>query len=506
MAGQLGSGPSTGNDESAVLSRVRAVLPAAGPGRVLVLSGFSGAVGTGLFLAGSMLFFVRGVGLSPYQVALGLGVAGAAGLLASLPVGAIADRIGPQRTVVALHLWRAVAYSLYLTVHSFPAFLIVVCAATIADKAAPPVNQAMVGMLFDKRERMRTMGFLRSAQNVGLSIGAVLASFALSSNTRSAYDLLALGNGVSYLLMAFLVWRLRVPAPAVAAAPPPDADAAVRHVDSRIAHHRRPGLWYFIALTLANGGLALHDAVLFVGLPLWIAGHSYLPAGIVGVLLTLNTVLTAVGQVWWTRLTDTVGKAIRGMVAAGLLLAAASLLIGLTGMVTSVAIGALLLVGGALLLTVGENLHAACAWEISFELTPPERRARYLAVFAGGSSARDMLGPTIVTVLPLGLGTLGWATLAAGFISAGVAARQSALILRRRGLPSGPQRPSDSLRGSHGNRATPPATGAVVVARRPAPAHRRGWPRPAPASPQRLAGAAHQRHLPAGGAAAPARS
>jgi MFS family permease len=477
-----------------VLSRIRAVLPAAGPGRILVLSGFGGAVGTGLFLAGSMLFFIRGVGLSPYQVALGLGVAGAVGLLASMPLGAVADRVGPRRTVVALHLWRAVAYSLYLTVHSFPAFLIVVCATTVADKAAPPVNQAMVGLLFDKRERVRTMGFLRSAQNVGLSIGAILASFALSANTRSAYDILALGNGVSYILMAYLVWRLRVPATVRVPESTSDADTALQHLDSAVAHHRRPGHWYFIALTLANGALALHDTVLFVGLPLWIAQHPYLPADIVGVLLTLNTVLTAAGQVWWTRLAGTAGRAIRGMVAAGLVLAAASLLIGLTGAVASAAIGVLLLVGGALLLTVGENLHAACAWEISFELTPPQRRARYLAAFAGGSSARDMLGPTLITVLLLGLGPLGWAGLAAGFASAGVAARQSALILRRRGLPRGPQPRSNPLGGPHGKRATRPAAGvnrASVFARRPASAHHRRRPRPATAGPGRVAGPAN---------------
>jgi MFS family permease len=208
----------------------------------------------------------------------------------------------------------------------------------------------------------------------------------------------------------------------------------------------------------------------------------------------LNTVLTAVGQVWWTRLAGTVGKAIRGMVAAGLVLAVASVLIGLTAVVANVAVGVLLLVCGVLVLTVGENLHAACAWEISFELTPPERRARYLAVFAGGSSARDMLGPTLITGLLLGLGPLGWAGLAAGFVSAGVAARQSALIVRRRGLPRGPQPRSNPLGGPHGNRATRPAAGASrasVFASRPAPAHHRRRPRPATAGPGRVAGPAN---------------
>ena len=66
------------------------------------------ATGSGLSIAGSALFFTRVVGFSIAQVGLGLSVSGIAGFAATLPLGALANRVGRRRMLVVLYIVRGV--------------------------------------------------------------------------------------------------------------------------------------------------------------------------------------------------------------------------------------------------------------------------------------------------------------------------------------------------------------------------------------------------------------
>ncbi|ETZ97205.1 putative membrane protein [Mycobacterium kansasii 824] len=53
-----------------------------------------------------------------------------------------------------------------------------------------------------------------------------------------------------------------------------------------------------MVFTIGNGVLWLHDSVLIVLLPIWVIKHTAVPAGWVPVFMAVNTVLTAVLQVY----------------------------------------------------------------------------------------------------------------------------------------------------------------------------------------------------------------
>ena len=55
------------------------------------------AIGEGTFITGSAVFFTQIVGLSAGQVGIGITVAGLAAFVCSVPLGKLADRIGPKR-------------------------------------------------------------------------------------------------------------------------------------------------------------------------------------------------------------------------------------------------------------------------------------------------------------------------------------------------------------------------------------------------------------------------
>lgn len=398
------------------------IIPPPGAARVLVANGFVGSIGTGMFLTGSVLYYTRVIHLSPTQVGIGLSLAGLIGMAVSVLLGRVADRTGPRLVLVGLHAFRIFAYIGLALVTNFWQFLIAVVLVTSADRAGPPANQAMVGRIFEKTDRLRTMAYLRAFRNVGLGLGALLAGIAVQSDTAWAYRLLVFGNAASFIPMVFLVFGLkrfeRPAAPVVA----PEAGTEEAKPLTALAQPLREVP--FLSVSLANGFLMLHDSILFVALPLWIVGYTDAPPFMVAVVLIINTMLTALGQVWWTRLAENLADATRALTTCGIVLALASAAMA-GAHYGNVLTASVLIVFGVLLLTVGENLHAAASWEVSYELSPAEQQAQYLAVFNLGANVHDTAGPIVVTTLGVTAGPPGWIGLAAIFLLASTAERYS---------------------------------------------------------------------------------
>src|SRR5690348_17463856 len=112
--------------------RIGKILPPPGVQRGYALATLIDSAGSGLFLTASAVFFVRVVGLSPAHVGLGLSIAGFAGLVAAAPVGHLGDRYGHRRMLIGLSLARAALFAIYLVIHSFAAFIVVVTLITLA--------------------------------------------------------------------------------------------------------------------------------------------------------------------------------------------------------------------------------------------------------------------------------------------------------------------------------------------------------------------------------------
>ncbi|MEU0208872.1 MFS transporter [Streptomyces canus] len=386
------------------------------------------AAGSGLFLAGSALYYTRVVGLSNTQLGLGLSIASGFGLLASLPVGRMADRMGAGRMLVLLHLWRAALFLAVIALHGFWPFLLVVSAITVADRSVRPVNQAMVGDLLPDEDRLRTMARVRAAANSGLAIGSALAGLLLAAPSSGSFRLIILGNAVSFAMAACLIGRLSRYAPLIRedAAPVDSRPPAAQARSGKPLRDLR-----FLLLTLFNGVLTLHNSVLMIALPLWIAQDTSAPVAMVSVSLAVNTVLTAVGQTRWAAAASDPRRASTMFGICGVVLASSCALLACAHYTGPVFACVLLLVG-VVALTTGENMQSAAAWQISFAYPPREQRSTYLSVFNMGQSGETMVGPSMVTGLVLGAGLIGWGVLGCLFVAFGAASCWSGRTLTLR--------------------------------------------------------------------------
>jgi sugar phosphate permease len=111
--------------------------------------------------------------------------------------------------------------------------------------------------------------------------------------------------------------------------------------------------------------------------------------------------------------------AARATRTAGLLLMASMVLLaGATWGNAAVAVG--LLAAGALVQVLGELLQSSGSFLLSFDLAPGSAQGQYQGVWNTSMSISTMLAPTVLALLPLGLGVPGWIILGVFFALVGV--------------------------------------------------------------------------------------
>jgi MFS family permease len=362
------------------------------------------AVGDGLWFTIWALYFTRVLALDPATVGLGMALAGAVGLAATAPIGALADRVDPRRLLVALVLVRAAAMAGYLLVATVPAFLVVtVIFGALANGGSAVRTVLVTSLIAEPAARVRALAGQRVAQHVGYAVGAGLGALVLAVDDPGVYRLAVIANALTFLALAALT-------PAVPRRRVPEA----QRQGLRAVLRDRP----YCALVAVTAVLSLCWAMLSTGLPLWIAGHTRLPVALSGAVVVVSSVGIALLQVPAGRLTRTPRQAARTAFAAGGALAAACLLLAGTGGAGGVLAGAVVVTAGLLHLA-GELGYVAAAWTLSLGYMREEDRGAYQGATEAATATVQMVGPGLFTLTLDGLGAGGWLLVSAVFLAAG---------------------------------------------------------------------------------------
>jgi hypothetical protein len=380
-------------------------LPPPGRSRRLIVATFVNTVGGGMFIAGSAVFFTRSVGLSAAQVGTGLSIAWTIGLVTGVPVGRLADRRGAREVAIAFLVLEAACAACFALVHSYAAFVAVATGASLGEGASSALRGALIAGVVPPEDRVRTRAMLRSASNLAISLGAVAAGVALRADTRPAYVALVLGNAVTFLLAAVLVWRLGHVAP----------HPAARERRTRAALRDRP----YVAITAINGVFALQYEVLLLAVPLWIVARTAAPRWLVAVLLIVNTLLVVLFQVRASRGSETIAGATRAMRRSSVLLFACCAIYAAGAAPHGAALAVAILVVAVVVHTLGELVNAAGSWGLSFGLAPDHAQGEYQGVFQLGLSGARALAPVVLILLCITWGVPGWLLLGAIFAAMG---------------------------------------------------------------------------------------
>jgi MFS family permease len=384
-----------------------ALVPEAGPRRVYALATLVNTFGFGLVVTSLVLYFTRVVHLGSLQVGLGLTISGLIGLVAGVPVGALADRHGPRTVVRVTFLLQFLSALGYLFIRDFAAFVVV---ATV-DMLAMNANQAADGALL-RRVGGDGAAVFRSAThaitNVGISLGAVGCAIAVQIGTADAYRALIAVNALTFLGAWLVSGRL----PKYEPLPVPDDDGPRWGALADRA---------FVGYAAHNALMSMQYMILLLPLPLWIVGHTRAPGWSVGALLLLNTFIVIAFQVRVGRNVTTIRQGGAALRRAGLLFAVSCCAIGFTaGLPNWTAL--LLLAAAIAVLSAGELNHAAGTFTLDFGLAPAHAQGQYQGLAGLGLGAGGAAAPTLMIGLCLTFGTVGWIGLGAFFAVLGLTA------------------------------------------------------------------------------------
>jgi len=122
--------------------------------------------------------FIDRLGLGTRELALALALGGGLEYLLLSPMGRLADRIGPGRTLVPALLLAAFALLVFAQVQNLTDLIVAALAAGLAQALLLPSWGGLVSRGLPDEHKARAWGALMSLEGLGFAVGPVLGGFA----------------------------------------------------------------------------------------------------------------------------------------------------------------------------------------------------------------------------------------------------------------------------------------------------------------------------------------
>ncbi len=339
--------------------------PSVGRHRRFVTAIAIDAIGSGVFMPVSMLYFLVSTDLTLVQVGAAISLANLVTLPTGPVIGSIVDRIGAKQVLLAGNLLQGVGFVAYLVSDSFAAVTAWTVLVTLGRTAFWGSYGNIVAAISVPGERERWFGFLGALRNIGFALGGLVSGLAITIGTQAAYTSVVVANAVSFAVAFVLL--LAVPA------------------TERSAHERRNGSWRTVlrdgpyrVLWLAQLIYSTSMMVLNFALPVYATTVLGLPGWVTGGVFTINTIMVGLGQ----------GIAVRAMTGRVrwriLLLSnvffAASYVVLLGATAVGITVGVVVVLTGSVIYTLGELAAGPVTSALGAEAAPEHLRGRYLSL------------------------------------------------------------------------------------------------------------------------------
>ena len=393
--------------------------------RIMLAALFLDRIGSGAWSSAAVLYFTVVAHLTAGQIGVLLGIAGLVGIVAPPIAGRLAERLPVRTILVTCHAIRVLTLCAVPLCHGFTPLLVATTATTLCDRASK-TTEIFFATQVAGEQRATYRALSRVVMNAAFALGAGLAALAVAVGTRAAYDVLVLGDGLSYIAVAALVMRTtrRVPERADGAVAGAGSDAR----GSTLRLHnpwRDPGYLLFVLLDIF---LNLDDAVLMVGLPLWAVTHTDAPHAVVPAVLVINTLMIVFLQMPVSSRVVGTRPAARAVAWYGVALLGACALISVSAH-GGAAVAAVTLLLAAVVVTVAELVRSLASWELAVALAPADAQASYMGVAGMAQAIERSAGPVVLSSVVMAAGPVGW--LGLGVVVTGLGVVQRVTSLRR---------------------------------------------------------------------------
>jgi MFS family permease len=385
------------------------------------------AVGTGMFIPFSLLFFLATTSLPLTRIGLGLSVAALVRIPVTVAAGPLSDRFGPRAVIAGSQLVQAAGFAGYLFVHGFFELVAAAVLVQIGNSVFWVAYAPLIFAVAAEGEREHWFALGTALRTAGWAIGGVIAGATVAAGGRDGYIAVAMANGASFILAAFLVTRLRAGPAAIRGGEPGTGGAA----------GWRPLLrdQAFLGFVAVNVGITLLALAVPTALPVFLVKVLGLPTWSPGAALALNAVLVAVSAP--VMMSAISGRRRRNVLMASQALVIAALAVLLLVHLLPAGAAVALVLIAIVPLAACEVMQGAVVPAVVTESATPLTVGRYTSAYQVTFSIADIICPALVTLaLHAGAAAL-WLPLAAvalaDLAAVGLLARRMPALTQRIG-------------------------------------------------------------------------
>jgi len=372
------------------------------------------SLGDGAVVTTATLYFAVFRGFGEGVVGPALGGGALAGLLLSVPLGVLADRIGIARTAAAVSLVAVAAMALFAAANGPAMYVAGALCWGIAQASLVSMRQALAASQVPLESRVRLRAVLHTLVNIGMGIGSAWGAVAIALDSPSLFVGTFVVNAFVCLATGALYLGMHASSSAAIARLPRSESVAWR--DGRL-----------LALTAIAAMLQLAIPILGVLTPIWVVERTSAPEWLPAVALTMNMLVVVAVQLRWATWVNSVARARISAAIAGAAALLACLVLGLASGLPNAA-ATIAVLAGILLITVTEVCAGAASWYRLTQLSPVGRQGEFQAVFATATTAARIVGPALLLPLVMAVGLPVWAAL--GVVIAGAAVLLASALRR----------------------------------------------------------------------------
>ena len=351
-------------------------------------------LGTGLVLPFGFIYLHEVLGFTIETAGSLLAVPAIVGMAVVGPAGALIDRLGARRIILA-GMTAQMLGNVLLAFSSTP--LMATVALGLLGAAGGvfwPGFNAMIGAIVPSAIRQRYFGINFTLVNLGIGIGGLLAGSIVDVHRPGTFVAIYLGNALSFLApLAVLLGPLR---------------HASGKVDRPVSEQGSPvGTSYLHILRdkAMVPVIALTFLSAFVGYAQSTAGFTayarlvgQVSTRTIGYAFAANTATIVVLQLLVLQRIEG-RRRTRVILVLSALWAVSWLMTGLSGLIPGTSAAAVLIIGGFSMFGLGETLLQPTIPAITNDLSPDHLRGRYNAVMAGAFQLAAVTGPIMAGMM-----------------------------------------------------------------------------------------------------------
>lgn len=367
------------------------------PVRRMLLGITLSALGNGLVLPFAFVYFHSIRHISTSMAGLIFSYGAVIALLVAPMVGTLIDKWGPRPILMASLVVSAIGYSSLSLIRTVPQAFMIMTICSIGQSAMWPSQGAISTELTPDHLRERIYGSQFAVLNLGLGLGGMFSSLIVSLDKPQTFEVLYIGDGLSFLVYLGVVLSLR--------------KVGGRTKAQREIHAKLEGGWIdiirdrtFVKVWLvALFAIFLSYSQLEVGFTSFATTVASVPPSRLAWAYAVNTSVIAIFQLWVIKKLEDLPRA-KGLAIAAFFWVLAWIALAWAGISKEFAVPAIILC--QFIFAMGEMVWSPILPAIVNQLAPDHLRGRYNSASTNTWQIGMIMGPVSAGVL---LGSGQWA-------------------------------------------------------------------------------------------------